>query len=137
MAETKVIQSDLKAARRLEEQVLVEVARNGYDEAATFAIKLALEEGLNNAIRHGNAGDPSKTVRLETDIDPRRAVIVITDEGGGFDPQTVPDPCADENLEKPSGRGIMLMQAYMDEVHYNQAGNQLRIVKRNAREQRP
>ena len=133
----KVIKSDLEAARQLEDEVLAEVAASGYDEAATFAIKLALEEGLNNAIRHGNGFDRNKTVRLEYDINPRRVIITVTDEGGGFSPGGVPDCLADENLDKPSGRGIMLMQAYMDEVHYNAAGNQVYMVKHNTAEARP
>jgi len=60
-----------------------------------------------------------------------KAVFVIRDEGPGFDPKIVPDPTTDENLEKPNGRGIMLMRAYMDEIRYNAQGNQVRIVKRN------
>jgi len=131
-----VIASDLEAAERLEGFVLREVVRNGYDGAAMFAIKLALEESLNNAIKHGNGYDPAKTVDVRFDIDPERVVITITDEGGGFDPAGVPDPTADENLEKPCGRGIMLMRAYMDEVTYNQTGNQVRMVKRNCKEAR-
>ncbi|HOF18390.1 MAG TPA: ATP-binding protein [Phycisphaerae bacterium] len=55
----------------------------------------------------------------------------MCDEGTGFDPTRVPDPTADENLEKPSGRGLMLMRAYMDEVRYNDRGNQVFLMKRN------
>jgi len=128
-----VIASDLEAARQLEAVVLREVVRNGYDGAARFAIKLALEESLNNAIKHGNRHDPKKTVNVRFDIDPERVVITITDEGRGFDPAAVPDPTCDENLEKPCGRGIMLMRAYMDEVTYNQTGNQVHMVKRNCK----
>ena len=126
-----VIASDWKAARLVEQRLLKEVARHGYSEAAVFAIKLALEEGLTNAIRHGNGGDPTKKVEVSFDVDANRAVITITDQGEGFNPAAVPDPTADENLEKPSGRGIMLMRAYMDEVRYNTRGNQVHILKRN------
>ena len=58
-----------------------------------------------------------------------QAVVTVADEGAGFDPAGVPDPTADENLEKPCGRGIMLIRAYMDEVAYNRQGNEIRIVK--------
>jgi serine/threonine-protein kinase RsbW len=57
--------------------------------------------------------------------------ITITDEGKGFKPECVPDPTADENLERPCGRGIMLMRAYMDEVRYNPCGNQVFMLKHN------
>jgi len=131
LVRTMVIASDLQAARKIEDALLAEVARHGYDEAATFAIKLALEEGLNNAIKHGNGYDPAKQVDVRFDVNADRAVITITDQGGGFDPSTVPDPTADENLEKPCGRGIMLMRAYMDEVRFNEKGNRIRLMKRN------
>jgi len=126
-----VIATDLREARKAENSVMSEIARHAYSESATFAIKLALEEGLNNAIRHGNKLNPDKTIELVVDVDPRRTVIVITDEGNGFQPDMVPDPTTDENIEKPSGRGIMLMRAYMDEVRFNEKGNQVRMVKRN------
>jgi serine/threonine-protein kinase RsbW len=128
---TVVIRSDLAAAHEAEKALLAEVAGCNYSEAATFAIKLAVEEGVNNAIKHGNRFDACKTVELIYDISKDRAVITITDQGAGFDPSAVPDPTADENLEKPTGRGVMLMRAYMDEVVYNCRGNQVRMVKRN------
>jgi serine/threonine-protein kinase RsbW len=126
-----VIRSSPQHAREVEEKVLGEVARHGYSDAATFAIKLALEEALTNAIRHGNRCDPARHVEVEFEIGRERSVIVITDQGEGFDLAAVPDPTADENLEKPHGRGIMLMRAYMDEVRYNDKGNRVQLLKRN------
>ncbi len=129
LAETRVIPSDLLQARQLEESILEEVSRHGYGDTDSFAIKLALEEGLNNAIRHGNGQDPAKTVEVQFEITDEKAVITISDQGKGFCPECVPDCTAEENLEKPSGRGIMLIHAYMDEVTYNETGNQVRMVK--------
>ena len=126
-----VIPSELSAAHEAEKALLAELACHGYSEAATFAIKLALEEGVNNAIKHGNGFDAEKTVKLTYEISDDRAVITIADQGPGFNPQQVPDPTRDENLEKPTGRGVMLMHAYMDEVSYNEKGNQVRLVKTN------
>ncbi len=126
-----VIPSDLAAAGKLQRQVLGTVTKLGYSQGCAFAIRLAMEEALCNAIKHGNAMDPRKAVEVEWDIDPRRAVITITDQGGGFDPSGLPDPTADENLEKPTGRGVMLMRAYMDEVQFNPRGNRVRMVKIN------
>lgn len=131
MENRMLIATDLREARKAEGVVMDQVARHAYSEGAAFAIKLALDEGLNNAIRHGNRFDRSKSVELLFEVDTERIVIVITDQGEGFDPLSVPDPTADENLEKPTGRGIMLMHAYMDEVCFNRKGNQVRMVKRN------
>ncbi len=128
---TVVILSELAAAHEAEKALLARVACCRYSDAATFAIKLALEEGMNNAIKHGNKFDADKTVELVYDISEDRAIITITDQGCGFNPSAVPDPTVDENLEKPTGRGVMLMHAYMDEVAYNATGNQVRMVKRN------
>lgn len=126
------IPSDFQAARLAQQRLLGEIAALGYDEAATFAIKLALEEAVNNAIRHGNHQDASKKVTLIYDVTETCVEITIADEGEGFNPADVPDPRADENLEKPSGRGLMLMRAYMDEVTYNARGNQIHMIKRHA-----
>lgn len=131
LANTLVIPSELDAAGEAERKLLDEVARHGYSEASTFAIKLALQEGICNAIKHGNRFDADKTVEITFDVDCDKAVVIISDEGEGFEPGGLPDPTADENLEKPTGRGIMLMRAYMDEVRFNERGNQVQMVKRN------
>ena len=131
MSERIRIASNLDQARKVGKVLLGQADRFGYGDAAVFAIKLALEEALNNAIKHGNGFDAAKTVEVVFDVDAKQAVVTVTDQGKGFDPETVPDPTVDENLEKPCGRGIMLMKAYMDEVEYNGTGNQVRLVKRN------
>ena len=127
-----VIKSDLKAARKVHKRVLKAVETHQYHQACTFAIRLALEEGLNNAIKHGNRFSPDKRVEVLFEVDKKRAMITITDQGDGFDPVAVPDPTTDENLQKPTGRGIMLMHAYMDKVEFNDRGNQLCMVKNNS-----
>jgi len=131
LKKTVVIPSKLDAAQEAENRLLEEVARNEYSEESTFAIKLAVEEALNNAVKHGNGFDASKTINLSFRVDGGEAVVTITDEGEGFDPRSLADPTAEENLQKPTGRGIMLMRAYMDEVRFNEKGNQVRLVKKN------
>jgi len=130
--ESVLTPSDFQAAKEIQQRILAEAARHGYDECATFAVRLAMEEGLNNAIRHGNRCDPDKKVQIDYEVNAERVMIAITDQGEGFVPCDVPDPTADENLEKTSGRGIMLIRAYMDEVKHNEQGNQIRMVKRRA-----
>ena len=93
-------------------------------------LHLALEEGLANAVKHGNKLDPTKRVHVECELSEKGFFsIVIRDEGDGFDPNDVPDCTLPENLDKPSGRGLMLMRAFMDDIRYNDVGNQLTITK--------
>lgn len=127
-----VIPSDFVQGRQLQNQILAEVERRGYNESCLFAVKLALEEALVNAIRHGNKQDPSKEVRIEATVSDESVVIVIRDQGPGFDRAAVPDPTAEENLEKCSGRGILLIEAYMDEAEWTDRGRCLRMVKKRS-----
>lgn len=125
------IPSELVASRDVQKAILDEVARFGYDEGAVFAIKLALEEALINAIKHGNKQDPGKRVHVESNVTDKQVEIIVEDEGPGFDAREVPDPTMEENLEKCSGRGILLIRAYMTEVEYSKGGRRLRMVKVN------
>ncbi|MDP9173208.1 MAG: ATP-binding protein [Planctomycetota bacterium] len=125
------IGSDLAASRDVQRRILEHVARYKFNHQCTFAIKLALEEGLNNAIRHGNRLDPSKKVHVEARVTATEVEIVIEDEGSGFDRGVIPDPTLAENLEKTSGRGILLIEAYMNEVKWSRGGRRLRMIKRN------
>ena len=95
---------------------------------------MALEEALVNAIKHGNGMDPAKQVQIDCRFDDDGVRIVIEDEGPGFDVTAVPDPTAEENLDKPGGRGIMLMRSFMSHVEYNELGNRLVLEKRRAAE---
>jgi serine/threonine-protein kinase RsbW len=125
-----VIPSDPAEARRVQdqiEQLLVQVCH--CQDHDLFSIKLALEEALVNAIKHGNQYDRAKSVEISYQIQPDRFEIHITDQGTGFDPEDVPDPTAVENLERPCGRGLMLMRHYMSEVHFNERGNSVRMAK--------
>jgi len=126
-----VVPNDLLAAKRPEEVILGEAAALGYGENAAFAIKLALEEAVTNAFRHGNKCDPNKHIRVRYSVSRERIVIEVCDEGCGFEPGTVPDPTRPEYIDRPHGRGIMLMRAYLDEVTYSQSGNSVRLVKLN------
>jgi len=127
------IASELSQGREVQSRILENVHHCGYDEPSTFAIKLALEEAMINAIKHGNKLDPHKSVHVEANISPRRAVIVVEDEGPGFERTSVPDPTMDENLCKCSGRGILLMESYMNSVKWTKKGRRVRMVRINQR----
>jgi len=125
------IPSTLRAAKKPEREILKHIERCGYTEEASFAIKLALEEAMTNAVRHGNGNDARKRIRVRYAVDRSRTVIIVRDEGGGFCPTDVPDPTCPDRLTLPTGRGIMLMRAYMDEVSFGEAGTEVCLVKFN------
>lgn len=124
-----IIPSDTAEARRVQEEIEKHLPACGASDKEIFSVRLALEEALVNAIKHGNQFDRSKSVRICYRFLPDRFEIQITDEGSGFDPEDVPDPTAVENLERPCGRGLMLMRHYMTNVDYNQRGNSVSMMK--------
>jgi serine/threonine-protein kinase RsbW len=123
--------TDLHSVKEPEGRIMAALQRCGYDADTTFAIKLAFEEAVTNAAKHGNRNDRSKRIDVRYYVDPRRVVIMVRDEGCGFCPDKVPDPTADENLERPSGRGIMLIQSYMTKVCYRDNGKEVWMLKEN------
>jgi serine/threonine-protein kinase RsbW len=124
-----VIPSDTAEARRVQEQIELLLQTGQVSERDIFSIKLALEEALVNAIKHGNQMDRSKSVRIAYRLQNDRFEILIRDEGCGFDPSDVPDPTAVENLERPCGRGLMLMRHYMSAVSFTEGGNCVSMSK--------
>lgn len=104
----------------------------GYSSKEMFGVRLALEEGLVNAIKHGHRHDPSKSVHFRYQLTPASLLVEIQDEGPGFRPQEVPDPLAPENWERPSGRGLLLMRSYMTWVRYNEQGTCVTLCKQHA-----
>ena len=112
------------------ENAILPVLENmGYGERAIFAVKLALEEAIINAIKHGNELDDTKKVQISFAIDENQVVISVKDEGEGFNPEAVPDPTTEEGLLATSGRGLALIRAYMDEIRFNETGNELTMIK--------
>ncbi|MBX3440446.1 MAG: ATP-binding protein, partial [Planctomycetaceae bacterium] len=128
-------------------------------EADRLRVGVALEEALLNASYHGNLEVSSelresdhaeyyrlarermetppyadRSIFVQAELNRNQVVYVIRDEGPGFDPDSLPDPTDPVNLERPCGRGLLLMRTFMDEVQYNDVGNQVRMVKRTAAE---
>ena len=124
-----VIASDTAEAARVQDHIERLLRSHQFDEREIFGIRLALEEAMVNAIKHGNRMDQSKTVRIRYRVQPTRFDIAITDQGPGYNPQAVPDCCADENLERPCGRGLFLMRHYMTDVQVHPPGNHLTMSK--------
>lgn len=124
-----VIPSDPAEARRVQDEIEKALQGTQAPPKDVFGIRLAIEEALVNAIKHGNQMDRGKSVRVSYRVHTDRFEIEIADEGPGFDPSDVPDSTAIENLERPCGRGLMLMRHYMNEVNYNNRGNSVSMTK--------
>jgi len=123
------IPSDLGEARLLETRIVDALGANSYSEHDIFAIRLAIEEALVNAIKHGNQFDPDKSVAVTFAVTCERFEIKIVDEGPGFNPEDVPDPTAIENIERACGRGLLLIRGFMSEVQYHGRGNIVTMCK--------
>ncbi len=124
-SQSVVIPSDPAEASRVQDHVERLLMAHRYDEHEVFSIRLALEEALVNAIKHGNQLDRKKNVHIQFRINSDRFDVHIIDEGRGFNPEDLPDPMAPENLERPCGRGLLLIRHYMTEVIYHPPGNRL------------
>lgn len=109
------------------EEALERLAALGWDGRDFFGIQMVLEETLSNAIRHGNRCDESKSVRVECRANKDRFWMSVEDEGQGFRPDEVADCTADENLDAFGGRGMALIDAYMESVTHNDRGNKITV----------
>ena len=129
------IPSDTSSGHEVQERILRLLEERAWPERDLFGVKLALEEAIVNAIKHGNGLDPAKSVDIRCEVSKDHLKVIVQDEGSGFDPQDVPDPTMDENLEKPSGRGLMLMRAFMSTVEYNDVGNRVLLEKQRSEDE--
>ncbi|MGD9689295.1 MAG: ATP-binding protein [Phycisphaerales bacterium] len=118
----------------VESAVLEALDRCAYSESSRFAVRLALEEALVNAFQHGHRGLPAETpLTVAYTVVPDEVTIAVTDQGPGFDPSGVPDPTDEANIELPSGRGLMLIRAYMTSVTHDMGGRRVTMVYRKPR----
>lgn len=84
----------------------------------SYEVGMAVREAVANAIEHGNRSELAKKVHVEVDLQPGELVVRVSDEGEGFDLERISDPLAPTNLLKPSGRGLLFMREFMDEIDY-------------------
>ncbi len=124
-----VVESKPSAIVSVFEQIRSKLIDNNFGKDDIFAIHLTLEEAFLNAVKHGNKMDPSKKITVEYSVDADKVEISITDQGPGFKPDAVEDPRFGENLFKPGGRGLLLMNSYMDMVKYNPEGNSVSMIR--------
>jgi len=121
--------SERGASRRVTEDLLEHLGIHGWPPADIFAVHLAAEEAIVNAIVHGNRLDPAKKVHVSCHVSADCVRIEVVDEGEGFDPAIVPDCTLEDRLDVPSGRGVMLMRSFMTRVEYNATGNAVVLEK--------
>ncbi|HEX2899962.1 MAG TPA: ATP-binding protein [Bacteroidia bacterium] len=117
--------------RILEVEQFIEEIRDflGFKDDVFGNVMIAVTEAVNNSIRHGNRGDGSKLVRIHcAALNPYRIMMAVEDEGTGFDPESLPDPTAPENVLRESGRGVFLMRQLSDEIHFQNAGRRVEMV---------
>lgn len=126
------LDSTLDSVDIAESEVLKIAEANGFGEEDLHKIGMAVRESMVNAVVHGNRYNVRKKVHFQVLKDADRLTIVVTDQGEGFEMSNLPDPLAEENLLRQSGRGILLIQAFMDEMQIHPAdpkGTEVRMVK--------
>lgn len=125
--------SDMNMAHDLIEEVMKQIRLGGWSNKDEFAINMALEEALINAIQHGNGSDPEKQVHFSCRLNDQRIYVRIEDEGSGFDPNAIPDPTDPEHIMIASGRGVLLIKSFVSRVQWNECGNVLEFEKERSR----
>jgi serine/threonine-protein kinase RsbW len=125
----RTIPSELDAGHRVLEELLTRLGAENWSSRDIFGIRLALEEAVVNAIKHGNRLDANKQVHVICKSTSEKIWIKVSDQGPGFDPAAVPDCTDAEHIDAPNGRGIMLMRNFMNRVEYNECGNVVTMEK--------
>jgi anti-sigma regulatory factor (Ser/Thr protein kinase) len=130
---TMTIPADPSAIPAITEGVNAMLTQKDWSEERIMAVELALQEAVANGIRHGCRGDSSKRVQCTVNLAADGEIIItVRDPGEGFEPGSVANPLAPENILKPSGRGIFLINGLMDDVQFADGGRQLQMKKRKA-----
>lgn len=107
--------------------VMDQIERERFSSRKLYRIRLSVDEALTNAIVHGNGRDSSRRVDVELEQTPESLLIRITDEGEGFDTDTVPEPTEDDLLLQIGGRGVFILSKFADSAEYNECGNSVEL----------
>lgn len=120
-----VLKSEYEEVEKVESLLNELQQKLGFDDEFYARLMLTVSEAATNAIVHGNKLEPSKKATLTAEVTDQELVVTTTDEGEGFVPEEIPNPLSEENLLKPSGRGVFLMKEYADGVEYQNEGRTL------------
>jgi len=126
------LDSSLESVDAAEASVLKIAEETGFDEEALHKIGMAVRESMVNAVVHGNRYSGRKKVHLRVSTAADHLAVVVRDEGEGFEFENLPDPLSEENLLRQSGRGLLLMQAFVDRLdvrRHEAGGTEVRMVK--------
>ncbi len=128
-----VLPSRIESIAQAADEAAKVVRRAGLSSDAAFGVDMAVREAVTNAVLHGNRQDETKTVEVEFRDSPRQLVITVRDRGAGFNLEEVEDPTDAQNILKTSGRGILFMRTFMDDVEWSQhpeGGTVVRMTKK-------
>ena len=128
-----ILPSRIEAIQKAASAAAEFVMRSGLDEDSAYAVDMAVREAVTNAVLHGNRQDEGKKVEVHFKSLPGAIEITVRDEGEGFNTRSVPDPTDPQNLLKTSGRGILFMRNFMDEVEWSrhaEGGTVVRMTKK-------
>ena len=129
--QTFTLNSTMESVNEVEALAEKMAEEAGLDEDSRFHVTMAVREAAVNAVMHGNEYDPARQITASFENTGKDLVFIIGDQGKGLDPDTLPDPLAQENLLRGTGRGIFIIRSFMDEVHFRQLhpGTELTLVK--------
>jgi serine/threonine-protein kinase RsbW len=130
----RVVTGTRHAFDDIQQEILSAMEECGFIEDDLFAVRISLEEALANALLHGHLGDSDFEIKITWLVNELEVECSITDQGRGYDPDSIPDPTADENLTLPSGRGLAMIRAFMDEVYINEQGNSVMMKRYKIRQ---
>jgi serine/threonine-protein kinase RsbW len=125
------LESTIASVKAVEETAQEYARSAGFSDDIAAHLCMVAGEAAANAVIHGNKYDPAKRITATFEITESALTIKIADQGEGLDPETIPDPLAPENLLRSSGRGVFLMRAFMDEVHFRglDPGTEISLIK--------
>ncbi|MBI1896447.1 MAG: ATP-binding protein [Acidobacteria bacterium] len=128
----RIFDSSLEAVDAAEALVVDIASQAGFEEEDLHQLGMAVRESMVNAVVHGNRYSVNKKVRMVIENNGKRFQVTIQDQGEGFDVSSIPDPLAEENLLRQSGRGLLLIRAFVDEFEVRSlvpSGTEARLVK--------
>jgi len=119
--------TDLDSLAEIESLIEQIRAERDFGDEVAANLMMAFHEAVTNAIIHGNQLDPAKVVDIKAWFEDHQLVLQVTDQGGGFNPDSLPDPLEENNLLKSGGRGVFLIRQFSDEIEFNDKGNVITI----------
>jgi serine/threonine-protein kinase RsbW len=112
------------------EALVAAMGRDNYPAEDVFAIRLAVDEAITNALKHGKGGDPSAAIAVRCLVEAQQVTAEVEDSGPGMDPACVPNPLDPVNVAKPGGRGLWLMRKLVSWLRFNERGNRVTLCRR-------